>query len=120
MNWTLTAWLQALEMADVPAYAAAVGLVAHVPFNYLFIYAFGWGYLGCAVATVTFQLIQPALILIYLFGTRSGQDRVLRSCAADSIDRRFGQNLKRLSEGSLDLLGPSCAWHHHHIRVVGQ
>jgi MATE family multidrug resistance protein len=87
INWTLTAWLQAIEMADVPAYAASVGLIPHIPFNMLFIHVFGWGYLGVAVATVTFQLIQPVLILLYLFETRQGTARVLDNVMADVVGR---------------------------------
>eukprot|EP00980_Cylindrotheca_fusiformis_P022239 scaffold9153_cov121-Cylindrotheca_fusiformis.AAC.3 len=33
VSWTLTAWVQSIGMADVPAYAAVLGLVLHVPFN---------------------------------------------------------------------------------------
>ena len=87
INWTLTAWLQAMELADIPAYAAAVGLLLHVPFNDLFIYRLGWGYLGCAVATVMFQVIQPFLMLMYIFTTAAGRKRVLDAVAAN-IDGR--------------------------------
>ena len=71
INWTVTAWLQALEMADVPACAAAVGLIAHLPLNYLFVDTLDQGYLGCAMATVTYQLLQPVLVLLYLCGSAS-------------------------------------------------
>lgn len=54
---TLSAWLQSLEMADVPAYGASVGLILHVPMNMLFIHMFG--FMGSAVATVVFQIVQP-------------------------------------------------------------
>ena len=87
LNWTLTAWLQTIEMSDVPGYAAAAGLAIHVPCNYFFVYFLGWGYLGVAVATVVFQLIQPFLILSYLFGTKQGRDRFLHQVAADAIGR---------------------------------
>lgn len=58
ISWTLTAWVQSIGMADVPAYAAVLGLVLHIPFNLFFINYLGMGYLGCAVATVCFQAIQ--------------------------------------------------------------
>lgn len=87
VNWTMTTWLQAIEMADVPAYAAAVGLVLHVPLNYFFIYGLGWGYLGCAAATTGFQLLQPILIAFYLFGTSQGRSRVLCNTAAAAVGR---------------------------------
>lgn len=87
INWTLTSWLQAIEMADVPVYAASIGLILHVPFNILFIYSFGWGYLGAAIATVSFQVIQPILMIAYLFVTRRGVARILESTAATGIGR---------------------------------
>jgi MATE family multidrug resistance protein len=87
MNWTLTAWLQAVGMPDVPAFAAAFGLVTHVPANIFFIYTLQWGYLGSAYATVTFQLIQPFLMLTYLFLTHAGRVRTLRCMAAGAIGR---------------------------------
>lgn len=87
INWTLTSWLQAIEMADIPVYAATAGLILHVPSNILFIYVFGWGYLGAAVATVSFQVIQPILMLFYLFATNRGVARVLESTIADGIGR---------------------------------
>jgi MATE family multidrug resistance protein len=87
VNWTITAWLQAVGMADVPAYAAAFGLMTHIPMNFFFIYTLQWGYLGCAAATVTFQLVQPFLMLSYLFLTPAGQARTLKCIAADAVGR---------------------------------
>jgi MATE family multidrug resistance protein len=87
VNWTLTAWLQAIGMADVPAFAAAFGLVTHIPMNLFFIYTLQWGYLGCAAATVAFQLVQPFLMLTYLFLTSAGQTRTLRCMAAGAVGR---------------------------------
>ena len=40
----MTLWLQALEMADVPAFAATVAALLHIPFNLLLVPRFG--YLG--------------------------------------------------------------------------
>lgn len=84
VNWTFTSWLQAIEMADVPAYGAMVGVVLHIPFNILFIHGFGMGYLGVAMATVAFQLVQPIFMCIYLFGTKAGKSRVLLHCGANT------------------------------------
>jgi MATE family multidrug resistance protein len=89
INWTLTSWLQAIEMADIPVYAASVGLILHIPSNILFMYVFGWGYLGAAVATVSFQVIQPILMLCYLFATNRGLTRVLESTIAAGIGRTY-------------------------------
>lgn len=88
VNWTLTTWLQTLEMADVPAYAAACGLLAHVPLNYLFIYGLGWGYLGCAAATVAFQLLQPIGMIWYL-QTEPGQARLWHKMGAGGGSQSF-------------------------------
>jgi len=87
INWTFSAWLQALEMADVPAYAAGVGLALHIPFNILFIQVLGFQYLGVAMATVMFQLIQPALICSYLFLTHHGRTRLLKQTGASLMGR---------------------------------
>jgi hypothetical protein len=79
--------VQAIGMADVPAYAAAIGLIFHIPFNWFFIYFLGWGYLGCAVATVCFQVIQPVFVVGYLFGSAQGRSRVLESTGGLEIGR---------------------------------
>ena len=74
-------------MADVPAYAAVLGVIFHIPFNWFFIYFLDWGYLGCAVATVCFQVIQPIFVLTYLFGFAHGRSRVLESTGGLAIGR---------------------------------
>jgi Na+-driven multidrug efflux pump len=74
-------------MADVPASAALLGLVFHLPFNWFFIYFLDWGYLGCAVATLCFQIIQPLFVLTYLFGFAHGRRRVLESTGGLAIGR---------------------------------
>jgi len=111
ISWTLTAWLQAVGMADIPAYAAAVGLITHVPFNLLFIYTLQMGYLGCAMATTTFQLVQPILMVTWLFVLPAGRARILQSMAAAGIDRHqlsFWQEAKLAvssARGILQYLG---------------
>lgn len=87
VNWTFTSWLQALEMADIPAFAATLALIFHIPFNMLFIHGFGWGYLGVGVATVMTQAIQPVYILSHLFLTSKGSKRLLDNMAASGIGR---------------------------------
>ena len=77
ISMTFTSWVQAMNMADVPVYASIVGLTLHVPFNYFFIHVVGMGYLGCAVATVIYQTIQPLLVMYYLFVYPKGKQRVL-------------------------------------------
>jgi multidrug resistance protein, MATE family len=88
INWTIAAWLQAVELAHVPVYAATIGLVLHVPLNYLFIDVLGWGYLGCAAATVMFQFIQPLITIGYLFASEKGRSVVLEAIAASAIGRK--------------------------------
>jgi MATE family multidrug resistance protein len=105
INWTVTSWLQAIELAHVPAYAAVLGLAMHVPCNYLFIYGLGWGYLGCAAATVMFQLIQPAMTVMYLFGTRRGRRRVLNAIAADAVGRSELSFWLEMREAVMDIRG---------------
>jgi putative MATE family efflux protein len=87
VHWTLTAWLQAIEMADVPAYAAAVGVALHIPINYFFIYGMGWGYLGVATATTLSQIIQPVWMVLYLFATPHGMKRLHSHTMADAVGR---------------------------------
>lgn len=87
ISWTLTAWVQAIGMADVPAKAAVLGLILHIPFNWFFIDVLNWGYLGCAVATVCFQVIQPLFLLAYLFGSAHGRKRVLECTGGQAIGR---------------------------------
>ena len=89
INWTLTSWLQAIEIADVSAYAAFVGFLSHIPFNILFVDVLGYGYLGVAMATALFQTLQPIIICIYLFGTYHGRDRVLGAIGAKGIGRTY-------------------------------
>ena len=83
--YTLTAWLQTIDMADVPGYAAFVGFALHVPTNMLFVRVLGLGVDGVALATVAFQVIQPVLMLAYLFGTARGGRRVLKSTGASAV-----------------------------------
>jgi MATE family multidrug resistance protein len=84
---SILAWVQSIGMAFVPAYAAMLGLVLHVPLNLFFIYVVGWGYLGCAVATVCFQLVQPIFMIIYLFGLARGRRQLIESMGGRAIGR---------------------------------
>jgi MATE family multidrug resistance protein len=84
VNWTITAWLQAIEMADIPLYFAAVGLCLHIWFNQLFIDTLDMGFLGAAMAIVASQVIKPLFMCMYLFGTHGGAARVMRHCCGDS------------------------------------
>lgn len=87
VNWTLTAWLQTVELADIPAYAAGVGALLHVPFNLFFIHVVGLGWLGVGVATSAFQVIQPILMFLYLKGTSHGRLRLLEKVGAEGVGR---------------------------------
>jgi hypothetical protein len=77
IQWTVTAWTQSIGLASIPAQASLLGLVCHIPFNYLFVYLLGFGYLGCAYATICFQAIQLCYISIYLFLSQKGKQKVL-------------------------------------------
>jgi Na+-driven multidrug efflux pump len=79
IQWTLTAWTQSLGLASIPATASLLGLILHIPFNYLFVYYLDWGYLGCAYATICFQTIQLLYISIYLFVYKKGKLQVLHA-----------------------------------------
>ena len=87
IQWTVTAWTQSIGMADVPASAALLGLVLHIPFNVLFCYVLGMGYLGCAYATIMFQTVQCTYIVSYLFVNIKGRQRVLESTGGSAVGR---------------------------------
>ena len=98
LQWTLTAWVQAIGLADVPATASILGFLLHVPFNYFFVYYLHYGWLGCAYATIAFQTVQLLYITIYLFGTRKGRHRILvetggQRLGLTSIGTNFRQEL---------------------------
>jgi MATE family multidrug resistance protein len=87
INWTYTAWLQAMELATIPAWSATLAFSLHVPFNLFFIHVLGWGYLGVAYATVCFNCVQPLFTLTYLYGTSQGREQALKHMAASAIGR---------------------------------
>eukprot|EP00984_Skeletonema_dohrnii_P004970 scaffold1761_cov78-Skeletonema_dohrnii-CCMP3373.AAC.3 len=88
INFTLTTWLQVMELAHVPAYSALLGCLLHVPMNILFIHVIGMGWLGVGVATTMFQVIQPIAMFAYLKGTRHGKQHLLQHMGAAGIGRR--------------------------------
>lgn len=78
INYTLMCWLQSISIADVPAYVVSIGLLLHIPCNILFVKVLNMGYLGVALATIVFQMIQPFMIVSIVFGTRRGRRRILK------------------------------------------
>jgi multidrug resistance protein, MATE family len=87
IHWTLVAWLQVMHLAYVPAMAALVGVVLHIPTNYLLIHVCEFGYVGVAWGTVTFQVLQPCLLLCYIFVYPPGTRRVLEHMGARAVGR---------------------------------
>ena len=85
INFTLTSWLQAIEMADVPFYGGLVGLVFHVPLNIFFIHTLDLGYLGAAIATSLSQTIQPLATFLYLYSTSNGKQRMYKQTGDDTL-----------------------------------
>lgn len=63
-------------MADVPLYGCIVAFSFHVPMNYLFIYIFGWGYLGAAGAVLWFSLTQCVATIVCAVGTPAKRARL--------------------------------------------
>jgi MATE family multidrug resistance protein len=88
INFTLTTWLQVMELAHIPAYSALLGNILHIPMNILFIHVVGLGWLGVAVATTMFQVIQPIAMFAYLKGTQHGRQQLLQHIGAAGIGRR--------------------------------
>ena len=50
-NISTQAYMQSQRITKPSAVAGVVAAAAHVPMNYLFIHAFGWGYAGAGLAT---------------------------------------------------------------------
>lgn len=100
--------MQALNMADIPAYAAFCGLLLHIPFNIIFVRVLRLGFIGVALATVLFQIIQPLLMAMYLL-TKHGQGRL--SCYSSRpityqwLELREAMNMKGVVQ-YLRLAGP--------------
>jgi multidrug resistance protein, MATE family len=74
-------------MADVPARAALIGLVLHVPFNWFFVYGLDFGYFGCAIATTAFQLVQVLYLSTYILFYDHGKQRLLHASGGTAIGR---------------------------------
>ena len=81
INWTMVVWLQNLDMAFLPAYASTVATLCHVPLNLFWIHYMDWGYLGAAMATTTYEFLQPCIFIVYVFGTHRGTQRTLQAMA---------------------------------------
>jgi len=107
IQWTTTAWTQSIGMADVPAKAALLGLVLHIPFNFLFCFVLDLGYLGCAYATIMFQTVQCIYLVYYLFVYPKGRQRVLESTGGTAVGRTTLTLVKelRIAGGSLKGFG---------------
>lgn len=88
INFTLTTFLQTMELAHLPAFAALCGDLLHVPMNLFFIHVIGLGWLGVGVATTMFQIIQPIVLFTYLKGTRQGRQQLLEHVGAAGIGRK--------------------------------
>ena len=69
INWTMTFFCVSIGLADIPAYAAFVGCICHVPMNLLLLKVFNLGYLGVGIGTVIFQFIQPICMIYYMYYT---------------------------------------------------
>lgn len=105
INWIISSWLQSIEIADVPAFAAFVGFASHIPFNILFIYVLGFDYLGVAIVTVLFQTLQPIIICGYIFFTKPGRDRLFEGLGAKHAGRNHLSFWPEIRSALSSLLG---------------
>ena len=96
VQWTLVVWLQNIDMAFLPAYTSTVATLCHVPLNIFWIHYMEWGYLGAAMATTTYEVLQPVLVILYVFGTPRGRQKTLKSMAAPA-----GRQLSFWPEGRI-------------------
>jgi len=106
INWTVSCWLQCIDMANVQAYAAFIGCALHIPFNILFVHKLGFGISGVAMATVAFQLIQPICVFLYIFHTSHGIRRVLLGTGATYVGiSNLGSHCELLHAATSSLSG---------------
>ena len=63
--WTLTPWMQAINLPSIPAVVALFTTVIHIPVNYFFIYYLDMGFLGAARA-LSFSTCAGALLMYIL------------------------------------------------------
>ena len=97
-----------MSMAHIPAYAAFCGLLLHVPFNIIFVRVLGLGYIGVALSTVLFQMIQPFIMVSYFFtnhGRRQLAAYSMKPKASYWHELREAMHLKGISQ-YLRLAGP--------------
>ena len=74
-NISVQTYMQSQRITKPSAVAGVVAAVFHVPLNYLFIFQFGWGYKGAAIATSTSNGVVLAMNVGYLrFWKKDGVD----------------------------------------------
>ena len=88
--WTLTTWSQAIEMAEIPAFGAFVGLLppsAHPLQRVLRLYV-GFGLSRLCRGHCHFQIIQPLTTVVYIYILPSGRRHTLNQLAAAALGRK--------------------------------
>ena len=78
----------------------------------------GLGCLGCAVATVLFQIIQPLIIVVSSTSFPSGRRHTLNQFAAVAVGRKIRSIRKEAKIAATSLWIGSCR-HYHRLRMVG-
>lgn len=56
-----------LSNPNIPMWALAIGALLNVVLDYLFIFPFGWGLFGAAIATGIGQTVGALIMIVYLF-----------------------------------------------------
>ena len=74
-----------MDLAYIPAYGGAIGVLIHIPTNILLVRVFNLGYIGVGLATISFQIIQPLFVCLYLFSTEKGKMKVMNKLGGEKL-----------------------------------
>ena len=74
-----------MDLAYIPAYGGAIGVLIHIPMNILLVRVFNLGYIGVGLATISYQIIQPLFVCLYLFGSKKGRMEVMNKLGGKQL-----------------------------------
>ena len=78
-----------MDLAYIPAYGSAIGVLIHIPMNILLVRVFNLGYIGVGLASISHQISQPLFVCLYLFGTEKGRVKVMNKLGGEKLS--FGK-----------------------------
>ena len=74
-----------MDLAYIPAYGGGIGVLIHIPTNILLVRVFNIGYIGVGLATISYQIIQPSFVCLYLFSTEKGKMKVMNKLGGEKL-----------------------------------